>query len=181
MAEKDYLSGEELYKYLHISKRKMKYLIENGYIPAVDTGKKAYRYRVVRRDAEQFKLKLEEDPSYLAPLKGKFSSCSQCEDRFLVKPTKDNSIKLKRFLTNRWKALPDALNTDDILELIGYSRKHINQMLLGPKLLVVEVVGKRYCTKQSLIEYLSSIEAMSSFQQSEKYKQLLRQFNSANK
>ena len=27
-----YLSADELYRYLHISKRKLKFLLENGYI-----------------------------------------------------------------------------------------------------------------------------------------------------
>lgn len=180
MAEKDYLSGEELYKYLHISKRKMKYLIENGYIPAVDTGKKTYRYRVVRRDAEQFKLKLESDPFLFAQLKGKFSSKGNVK-KAEIEPTKENSVKVRQLLEKQWHFLPDALCADDICDLIGYSRSYVNDMLRKPNLFTVDAMGKRYCTKQSLIEYLSSIEVMSSFRQSEKYKQLLRQFNSANK
>ena len=35
----EYISGGELYKFLHISKRKMKYLLEHGYIKHIDTGK----------------------------------------------------------------------------------------------------------------------------------------------
>ena len=46
----EYFSGDKLYKYLHISKRKMKYLLENGYIPFVDTGKKTHRYLVRQYD-----------------------------------------------------------------------------------------------------------------------------------
>lgn len=177
MAEKEYLSGEELYKYLHISKRKMKYLIEHGYIPAVDTGKRTYRYQVTRKDAKQFKLRLEEDPNCLAPLKGKFSNNNKQAERFIIEPTKENSLKLKRFLINRWQSIPEALSADDISDLIGYSRTHINEMLLMPNLMVVEVVGKRYCTKQSLIEFLSSIEMLASIRQSEKYKTILKQFS----
>ena len=33
---KEYMNGDEVYRYLHISKRKMKYLPENGYIPLID-------------------------------------------------------------------------------------------------------------------------------------------------
>lgn len=59
---KEYMSGDELYRYLHISKRKMKYLLENGYIPMVDTGMKTHRYRVKYEDARAFKRRLEKEP-----------------------------------------------------------------------------------------------------------------------
>ena len=40
----EYMSGDELYRFLHISKRKMKYLLENGYISTEDTGMKTHGY-----------------------------------------------------------------------------------------------------------------------------------------
>lgn len=41
-----YLSADELYRYLHISKRKLKFLLENDYIPCIDTGKKTHRFLI---------------------------------------------------------------------------------------------------------------------------------------
>jgi len=72
--ESEYMSGEQLWKYLHISKRKMKYILENGYIPCTDTGKRTYRYHVKISDAEDFKRKLENDPAILVETQGLFSS-----------------------------------------------------------------------------------------------------------
>ena len=46
--EKEYLSGSELRQYLHISTRKMKYLMDNDYIPHEDTGQATHKYRVRR-------------------------------------------------------------------------------------------------------------------------------------
>ena len=57
----EYISGGELYKFLHISKRKMKYLLEHGYIKHIDTGKKTHRFMVKLSDAEEFKVRLETD------------------------------------------------------------------------------------------------------------------------
>lgn len=36
--DKEYLSGSELRQYLHISTRRMKYLMDHDYIPHEDTG-----------------------------------------------------------------------------------------------------------------------------------------------
>ena len=38
------ITKEQLYKILHISKRRAKFLLDNGYIPCIDTGKKTRRY-----------------------------------------------------------------------------------------------------------------------------------------
>ena len=62
---KEYMSGDELYRYLHISKRKMKYLLENGYIPMTDTGMKTHRYRIKYEDARAFKRKMKMEPGCL--------------------------------------------------------------------------------------------------------------------
>ena len=37
MTEKEFMSGSELRQYLHISTRKMKYLMDNNYIPHENT------------------------------------------------------------------------------------------------------------------------------------------------
>ena len=46
MTEKQFMSGSELRQYLHISTRKMKYLMDNNYIPHENTGHTTHKYRV---------------------------------------------------------------------------------------------------------------------------------------
>ena len=49
------LTGSQLRQYLHISTRKLKYLMDHDYIPHEDTGQATYRYRVRWEDAVEFK------------------------------------------------------------------------------------------------------------------------------
>lgn len=56
-----YLSADQLSRYLHISKRKLKYLLDHSYIPSIDTGKKTYKYKIKQFDAEKFKRRMESD------------------------------------------------------------------------------------------------------------------------
>ena len=44
--EHGYMSGAELRQYLHISTRKMKYLMNNDYIPHENTGRATHKYIV---------------------------------------------------------------------------------------------------------------------------------------
>ena len=68
------LTGSQLRQYLHISTRKLKYLMDHNYIPHEDTGQATYRYRVRWEDAVEFKRRMEEEPGFLGELAGQFSS-----------------------------------------------------------------------------------------------------------
>ena len=48
------ITKEQLYKILHISKRRAKFLLDNGYIPCVDTGNKTRRYQIKMSDVQEF-------------------------------------------------------------------------------------------------------------------------------
>ena len=50
------ISQEEMRKMLHISKRKAKYLLDEGIIPCVNTGKLTRQYRVNLSDVEEYLL-----------------------------------------------------------------------------------------------------------------------------
>ena len=71
---KEFMSGDELYRYLHISKRKMKYLLENGYIPMTDTGRKTHRYKIRLEDAKAFRRRMKQEPRFLSELTGMFNT-----------------------------------------------------------------------------------------------------------
>lgn len=65
---KGYMSGSELRQYLHISTRKMKYLMDHNYIPHENTGHATHKYRVLKEDAEKFKFRMDNEVGFLAEL-----------------------------------------------------------------------------------------------------------------
>lgn len=60
------MSGSELRQYLHISTRKMKYLMDNNYIPHENTGHTTHKYRVRTEDAVRFKTRMDTEPGFLS-------------------------------------------------------------------------------------------------------------------
>jgi len=52
------ISADQLYRICHISKRKAKWLLEHGYIPCEDSGKKTRRYKIRLNDVISSHLKL---------------------------------------------------------------------------------------------------------------------------
>lgn len=152
----EYLSGDQLYRFLHISKRKMKYLLENGYIPVIDTGKKTYRYKVKRCDAEKFKEQMERDADFLRELKGRFGSGNTYPKVTLNCAIKDNEREeFREFLTKLWSKYPDALPAKKAAELVKISPQRVNELVRKGVIHGICVGNVQYLSKERFIEYIA--------------------------
>ena len=67
------ISADQLYRICHISKRKAKWLLEHGYIPCEDSGKKTRRYKIRLNDVIDYLLTLEAAPDLVATPVGAFN------------------------------------------------------------------------------------------------------------
>ena len=56
----EYISLDQLHKVCGVAKRSAQYLVEHGIIPAIDTGKKTWKYRIAIDDVIAYLIKLEE-------------------------------------------------------------------------------------------------------------------------
>ena len=148
---KDYMTGSELRQYLHISTRKMKYLMDHNFIPHENTGKSTHKYRILRSDVEAFKVRLETDKQLQAQLAGQFSSRPKKTPQ-PVNPI--DSDTLQEFLIRRWESMPEALLIEQAAQMLGANRNSILRLGHIGQLEIVIIRGKRYCTKENLIQYL---------------------------
>lgn len=171
----EYLSGDQLYRYLHISKRKMKYLLENGYIPANISGTKTHRYQIRMEDASAFKQRMINHPESLAKLTGKFSSKPFKPKPPLMEPTKANCRAFREYLTELWKNQPDALPTQLAAKLIGCQPQLLHALVRSGKLHGVKIGAIQYCPKKEIIAYASSPERVTRTN-GEVYRELIRAF-----
>ena len=173
--KEQYMSCEQLYKYLHLSKRKTKYLLENGYIPVIDTGKKTHRYMIKCLDAESLKMKLDADSDCLSELKGKFGVNGDHAETLLI-ANKTNSDRFGSFLNGLWEDVPDALMICDVAALLGYKKRAIAHLCERGKLECVIINGKRYCSKKNIIAYASSVDMIAYPFRTELYSELIAEY-----
>lgn len=171
-----YMSGDELARFLHVSKRKMRYFLQNGYIPMYDTGKKTHRYQVKKEDAEAFRNTMLNDPASLSHLNGLFSNRSKHKKEVIIEPTKENSEAFKKFLTKKWAKLPVALPAHDAAKLIGYDHRRINEMCKSGVLQGVNIKRAWICTKPSFIAYCSGEGMISRPKVTKEYFALITEF-----
>ena len=62
-----YISLGQFYQICHIAKRSALYLLENGIIPSIDTGKKTWRYRIALDDVITYLRRREQWGSCIPP------------------------------------------------------------------------------------------------------------------
>lgn len=127
------ISQDQLYRICRISKRKATWLLENGYIPCEDTGKKTRRFKIQITDVIAYLTRLEESPETLLTPPGIFSSGIK------YKPKRQtakaiNSEKFMAILKNKWHTFPDALTVNDVTKLTGYCQTTVSEWIKAEKI-----------------------------------------------
>ena len=124
------ISADQLYRICHISKRKAKWLLEHGYIPCEDSGKKTRRYKIRMNDVIDYLRTLEAAPDLVATPVGAFNV-----KRKQLNPVAQICQKeFQRFLYNIWTDEADILRISDVQVLLGYSAGTIRQWILRKEL-----------------------------------------------
>ena len=156
------LTGSQLRQYLHISTRKLKYLMDHDYIPHEDTGQATYRYRVRWEDAVEFKRRMEEEPGFLGELAGQFSSHHPPKPRLkpepVFQPTPENCRRFRQWLAQRWANQPDALPIQRAAQLLGRNPQTLHRWIKEGSLRAVQVGRNQLCSKEELLAFLATPE-----------------------
>ena len=166
MEQENYLTGCQLRQYIHISTRKLKALMDNNVIPHIDTGLKTHKYLIRVEDAEYYAKHRDLQKDYeLTPkqVPGRHKPSLRIEpDRFYA------------YLQHKWRNKPDALTSREITEMIGVSNQHIGRLIQKNVLYGVKIHDRRYSSKDSVLKYASSEQAIRSLY-NETYTALIKQ------
>ena len=146
------MSGSELRQYLHISTRKLKYLMDHDYIPHENTGQTTHKYRVLVKDARAFKRRMDTEPEFLSELTGLFNNRPPAAKKHTI----IDSESFQNYLLLRWEALPDALPTQQAAQLIGVNPQRLHEQIRAGKLHGAKIGGRQYCVKVEIIAYASA-------------------------
>ncbi len=132
------LSLEQFRAVAHISKRKAKWLLENGVIPCEDSGKHTHRFQIKKRDVADFLRRRDAGELNSIIPAGAFSS-KQLHNTLLLNT---NMEELLSFLMEEWADEPDMLTTKQASDLTGYNGTTINNWAVDGKIQTVNFYGK---------------------------------------
>ncbi|MHB1405029.1 MAG: helix-turn-helix domain-containing protein [Desulfitobacteriaceae bacterium] len=166
------LSLEQFRAVAHISKRKAKWLLENGVIPCEDSGKHTHRFQIKKLDVADFLRRQDAgELNSIIPV-GAFSS-NQLHNASLPNTEPE---ELFSFLLDEWAHMPDMLTTKQATELTGYNDTTVNNWAADGKIQAVNYYGKNLISKESLAEYVASPEGQRIARPSQKHRDMLEAF-----
>ena len=169
------ISQDQLYRICHISKRKATWLLENGYIPCQDSGKKTRRFKIRIDDVIIYLTRLEKHPESVQTPSGIFSTRVKYRSiKQMHEPI--DPMRFTKMLTKKWSGFPDALTVRDIMELIGYSQSTISDWVMQEKIIGIRYYNRYLIPKDSLIKYLTGDGHNKIQLKSEKHKDLIRKY-----
>ena len=170
----EHISAEKLYKILHYSKRKTKYLLDNGVIPCENSGKKTRCYRVKMSDVELYLENIRRDPKqYFFPA-GIFSSNCKHVPAYKIELSVGEHQRLYGIINRALSTTPDALTVDDAAATVGYSRTLILKTIQSGDLYAEKVLGKTIIPKEKLIRFLAEKSGMAIKYKSAFHKKMLQ-------
>ena len=188
MKNGEIISLERLYKMLHISKRKAAWMLQNGIIPCEIRNTPTHKYSVRKEDVLAYMAKSEHEKRSEIPV-GIFNAKKTNNPRRTESPDSDcggyfddtnyklrgkERTRFKEMLENLLSAVPDTLTVDEVAELTGYHRRTIFRYVQRKYIYGVNVMGKYYISKQSIINYLATDKAFKNTQKSEWHENVVK-------
>ena len=175
------ISLEQLYKMLHISKRKAAWMLQNGIIPCEIRNTPTHKYSVRKEDVLAYMEKSAREKRKEIPVgifnakKTNNPSRTESHDSVCGGYFDDTHYKLrgkararfKKMLEDLLSAVPDTLTVDEVVTLTGYSQKTVLRYVQRKYIYAVAIMGQCYISKHSIINYLATDKAFKNTQKSE--------------
>ena len=149
-----------LLDYLHISKRKFLYMMQNGYIRYEDNGNKTHRYSLRMCEVEALRQEMTDHPERFADLNGRFTAQRNKPPTPTVVLSQEEAKKLREYIAKQWAKHPDALPSKLAAELTGLTVGTLNRYVAKGNIFGAVVGGKVLISKQSLIGYLATPDSV---------------------
>lgn len=156
--------------------------MDNNLISHINTGNATHKYLILKKDAEMFKFRMENEVGFLSEYAGKFTSRKEHHPLPILKVTEENCEALKSWLTQTWSDLPEALTLKQAAELIGSNSVRLNEKVQKEtEIKTFTMFGKRYCFKDQFIDYVCSPTYLLRRQHTDTFRTLIAQFKKHHK
>jgi len=165
-------------------------MLQNGIIPCEIRNTPTHKYSVRKEDVLAYMEKSEHEKRSEIPV-GIFnakktnnprrteshdSDCGGYFDDTNYKLRGKERARFKEMLEDLLSAVPDTLTVDEVAELTGYHRRTILRYVQRKYIYAVNIMGKYYISKQSIINYLATDKAFRNTQKSEWHIAKIKEF-----
>lgn len=171
------ISMDQLYRICKISKRSANYLIKHGIIPAVDTGRKTWRYRIALDDVITYLIKRDKVGSMI-PRGATTSRHGKKGKRccFAKIITGDNERELMEYFSYIYSEYPDVVTAVDVSDMTGLSTKRIFQFIRDGELESLQKRPRYLIAKVDLLKFVTTPHFIDCKSNSEHFTKILGGF-----
>ena len=177
------MSKDQFYQIAHISKATALFLLKNGLVPCVDSGKKTRRYTIQTDDVIEYLKDRDAHPDSYKAIRGWYSGTAGKKEPSIeyIAPrlSPDQQKLLVQYLSRLMKSYDDLMTVKQLAGFSGYNTTTIINWC-NKSLKHFNIAGRFLIPKISALEYLASPQLCSLPQKSKKHKELLTDFLSLN-
>ena len=154
------ITKEQLYKLLHISKRKAKWMLDEGIIPCQNRGTKTHTYLIRMEDVRIYLARPDAERSKEIPT-GHFNAkpAKSYRKREALPPRElreEDRRAFAGYLNELLADVPDDLSVLQASTLTGYCDKALLRWIADGTLYAVRICSQYHIPKVKLIEFLCS-------------------------
>jgi hypothetical protein len=148
-----YMTKEQMYRVCHISKKTCLFLLENGLVPCVDSGKKTRRYMIKTAAVIRYLEDRALHPELYKPPEGFYKKKQSEPNRAL---REKDLLVMRRFFVAELRSYPDVVTTKQISAFTGYGESSVVRWCSKQQLKSF-YIKRRFCVpKEYLIDFLVS-------------------------
>ena len=178
----DFLSLDELSRVCKIAKRSARYLVENGIIPAIDTGKQTWRYQIKIDDVINY-LERRDKFGSMIPMgavssrtKDRVVSAFGNRKSFAEIVTEGQEQEIAEYFNYIYADCNDVLTTGDIAVMTGLHRGTIMKLAKDGYIKSITANPHYIIPKKYLLEFVVTRRFIEAKSNSELFKKILGGF-----
>ena len=178
----DFLCLDDLSRVCRIAKRSARYLVEHGIIPAIDTGKKTWRYQIQVDDVIAYLEHRKKFGSMIPPgavssrQKNRVSPEYGNRKTFSELVVEGHENEVAEYFCFIYDDCKDILTTNDIAEMTGLNRGTIMKLAQNGCIKSIADKPKYLIPKQYLLEFVVTRRFLEAKTHSELFKKILGGF-----
>jgi len=154
----DFLSLDELSRICKIAKRSARYLVSNGIIPAIDTGKPTWRYQICIDDVITYLQSREKYGSMIPPgavtSRQKSRKTNTNRKSYAEMVTAGHEYEVAEYFNYIYADCDDLLTVENIAGMIGLNKYTIQKMLKKGTIKPIMSRPRYLVPKQHLLEFV---------------------------
>jgi len=172
----EHISLDQLRVICKIAKRSARYLVENGIIPAVDTGRKTWRYQIAIDDVIEYLHRRDREGSLIpaGATSSRVSSDSKRSYSQIVARGQEREVA--KYFTEVYVDYPDVLTTDNMAAMVGMHKKSFMRILKGGHIKVLASEPRYIVPKVYFWDFIASRRFIDAWSNSNEFIRILDGF-----